>query len=53
MGAPRLPTTDLSAMNTRRLHSSLLTLLLGIVLPYPLMIAKTRGGWRWRWGDDE
>ena len=32
MGAPRLPTTDLSAMNTRRLHSSLLTLLLGIVL---------------------
>lgn len=24
-----------------------------IILPFPLMIAKTRGGWRWRWGERE
>ena len=21
------------------------------VLPFPIYAAKTRGGWRWRWGD--
>jgi hypothetical protein len=26
--------------------------LLVIVLPLPLYAAKTRGGWKWRWGGD-
>ncbi|WP_296678463.1 hypothetical protein [Novosphingobium sp.] len=28
-------------------------LLVIIMVPLPLMIAKTRGGWKWRWGDRE
>lgn len=23
-----------------------------VLLPLPLYAAKTRGGWRWRWGED-
>jgi hypothetical protein len=23
-----------------------------IVLPLPVYAAKTRGGWKWRWGED-
>ncbi len=29
-----------------------LTLIIGIG-PLPFYAAKTRGGWKWRWGDDD
>lgn len=31
--------------------AQLATILMVIFVPLPLMIAKTRGGWRWRWGE--
>jgi hypothetical protein len=31
--------------------AQLIALLTIIAVPFPLMVAKTRGGWRWRWGE--
>lgn len=31
----------------------LVVVLLAIFVPLPLIMAKTRGGWRWRWGDND
>ncbi|MEN9683130.1 MAG: hypothetical protein RLZZ427_881 [Pseudomonadota bacterium] len=29
-----------------------ISVLLVTILPLPLYAAKTRGGWKWRWGED-
>ncbi len=31
--------------------AQLAALLLIIAVPFPLLVAKTRGGWKWRWGE--
>jgi hypothetical protein len=31
--------------------AQLMIIVLVIFVPFPLMVAKTRGGWRWRWGE--
>lgn len=30
--------------------AQLIAVLLVVLVPFPLMAAKVRGGWRWRWG---
>lgn len=32
-------------------EAQLAIVLLAILVPFPVMVAKTRGGWGWRWGE--
>jgi hypothetical protein len=45
--------TGIALMIGERPQAMAAAMVAAVVLPLPIYIAKTRGGWRWRWGGEK